>query len=520
MEVSVALCSDFMAYFTGNKSGHGVHQYGIVPTNGKEENGKSFTASDPVTEELYKDHLNGGRGLGISPIDEKGYSSFGVIDVDIYNKTYDYIISLIYTHNLPLFPFRSKSGGLHIYMFLENKAKSRDLISVLREYCTILGLPNSTEIFPKQTSVSTGSIGNWINLPYYNWDTTNSFLIKGDGTRADLREALNLVADRRVDLKDAQDFIKILDLFDAPPCLQHIYLKRETKFRNEYLFSLARYYKTKFGDEFEQHLTTANNTLTMPVKVDELFKSVINSHRKKEYSYKCNQDPIISHCNKAICKKRKYGIGGDEISELSFEDFIQYETGDEPYYEWIINGKPLKFFSESDIIQQHKFRELCFRHLKVLPATLKPVAWTKIINGALTNMKVEKLDRGSDISPSTMLMDYLSEFLEKRAMAVTKEHILFDRVFKDDAKGQYVFKAKLLIDFLIRQKGFRTYGQVQIHDKLRTMGGAPVQYYVNKKNRACRVWVLPYNALDKFVEDETIDNFEPDFEETFDDKAF
>jgi hypothetical protein len=513
MTISVALLRDYTKIFSGNNSGYGVHIYGEIKKGLKEKDGKSYTKNEILTEAKYKDHLEGKQGLGISPIDDKSNCLFGIIDIDFYNNSYDYIIEMIYKKNLPLFPFRSKSGGLHIYLFLKELVKAKKLVDLLKEFCVILGLPKDTEIFPKQTSLSEG-IGNWVNLPYYNHEKTSSYLIKPNGEAYILREALSIIEDNRKTFKHAEDIAKTLDLNDAPPCLQHIYLKGETQFRNEYLFSLARYYKTKYGDDFGFHLTTANNNLKNPNDLKEI-KATISSHNKRDYSYKCQYDPLASYCNKQICKNRQFGIGGDEVSELSYEDFIQYQT-DPPHYEWIINGQSLKFYDEFDIMRQDIFRKLCFRQLHILPIKLKEINWTKIVNNSLKNVVIKAIDEGDDISPGTMFKEYLTEFLESRAMAETREHIIFDRVYKDEDIQCYVFKSKNLIGFLTKQKQFRYYGQVEIHDKLRQLGGEPKRYYISQKLKNSRVWTLPFGAIKMFIQEVDIDQFKINFLENYD----
>ena len=507
-DTSYALLKGFLEVFTGNTEGYGEHIYGEIIDGQKESKGKSYTKNAPVTDSLYKSHLGGIKGLGISPINSSSNCSFGVIDVDSYIGSYDYIIDMIYQNDLPLTPFRSKSGGLHLYLFFSEPTKANKVIDIMRDLLIILGLPKDTEVFPKQNKLTMG-IGNWINLPYFGGDTTKAYLIKKDGTAASLREALNTISDRRHLILEIFEMIKLLPLSDALPCLQHLYMKKEISFRNEYLFSLATYFKAKHGDEFEFHLVRANDELSKPHTIDRLNSTIISSHKKKDYGYKCANDPLVSVCNKSACSKRKFGIGGDEVSELSYEEFTQFLT-DPPHYEWKINDKKLKFFKEIDIIQQTKFRELCFRQLHILPYRLKDNTWIKIVNTALSNVVIVNVEEEDDISPGAMFKEYLTEFLENRAMASSKEQILLDRVFKDDECNQYIFKSKNLWTFLTTQKQFRYYGQVEVQNKLREMGGKPERYYISKDVRNARVWLLPYEALSKFKE-KTLDDFEVDF---------
>ena len=502
MSISISLLTDFQNIFSGNLSAYGKHIYAKEIKEGLKETGKSWTENSPVSESIYKDHLEGKYGIGIAPIKPiSNTCTFCVIDVDVYaGTTVEEVVSTIYKNDFPLLPFKTKSGGLHMYLFFNKNVKAKKARSLMVEFVRVFGLDKKTEIFPKQDKLGEGDSGSWINLPYYNYEKPIQYLYDHNLKPVPLEAAVELIKKKSYDPKVVDDFLSNLPLNDAPPCLQSIYLKGTTDFRNEYLFSLARYYKTKFGDDFEFKVAEANNKLDKPITSERLSKTVISSHKKKDYTYKCKNEPICSLCDKTECKKRQYGIGGEEVSELSYEDFIQYKT-DPPFYEWIVNSKSLKFFSESDIITQQRFRELCFRELHTLPIKLKEVNWTAIVNNALQNIIVKEVEEGSDISPGTLFKEYLTEYLEHRSQARTKAQILIDRVYKDTEKQQYVFKPKNLLTFLIQQKQFRYYGQNQMQDKLQQLGAKPERYYIDKDTGTARVWTLPFESLSKFIDD-------------------
>ena len=520
MPFSLLELTTFIKYFSGNTDAYGIHKYSDQKENNKQI-GENYTKKEPLTDDLYKQHLNGKQGLGVVPIRVDNTCSFCVIDVDVYTDDTKAILNNVYKGDFPLVPFRSKSGGLHLYLFFNRPVKAETAKAYLKSFILLLGLNKNTEIFPKQDALTKGQTGNWINLPYYNAiQKTNQYLIKEDSSSASIGEALQIIESKQQDKETLSNFFDNLPLMDAPPCLQAIYLIGDTDYRNEYLFSLARYFKTKYGDDFEFKLVEANNLLHRPISIDELNKTIIAAHKKKDYTYKCKQEPIVSICNKEECKRRKYGIGGIEVSDLSYEDFIQYDT-DPPYYEWVVNNKSLKFYSEQDIINQVKFRELCFRELHILPAKLKDLNWTAIINNALGNIIVKDVSEEDDISPGAMFKEYLKEFLEDRAQALTRAQILFDRVYKDDSISSYVFKAKNLVVFLIHQKQFRFFGQTEIQDRLRALGGFPTKYYIDGDTGSVRVWILPYDALFKFIEEEpSIEDYEVDFSEDYPKEAF
>ena len=370
-----------------------------------------------------------------------------------------------------------------------------------------MGLPQSTEVFPKQANLKTGQAGSFINLTYYNQSKTKQYMIGPEKKSKSLEEAIAIIEDNLFSESKLNEFLENLPLNDAPPCLQSIYLKGSTSSRNEYLFSMAGFLKTKYGDDFEFKITDINNALDNPIDVKRLMNTIISSHIKKTYPYKCSQEPILSLCNKSVCKTREYGIGGIEISELSFEEFTQVQT-DPPYYEWIINEKTLTFFSEADIIMQGKFRELCFRQLHILPLRLKDTTWTNIVNSALKNVQIKEIDSAEDMSPGGMLLTHLYEFLEQRTLAENKEQIMIDRVYKDKQINAYVFKSKNLITFLLYQKQFREFRTVEVQNRLRKLGGKSERYYINTKYKTARVWTLPFSSLEPLgvsVEKGTVD---------------
>lgn len=378
----------FKELFKGNQEFYGQFiENAPDPSNPSVKHaGTARTLSGIVTERLYRDHLEGSAGLGICPVDKNGLCNFTVIDIDVYDpEQTKYYLKILDNYSFPLMPFRSKSGGLHLYTFYATPINAKQAVDNARYMRTCLGLPDTTEIFPKQTIVKEGGKGNWINLPYFKC-TERQLLDYDAQPYNDVELALNICKDKTITQEYFDSWRESLPLFDAPPCLQTIYLIGDVEQRNSYLFSLACYYKAKYKEDFIDYLREANSHLLRPLDDKELEQTVIASHRKNNYSYKCHEPPLCNYCNRKECKNRKYAIG-DAVSELNFEKMIMYQS-EPPYYDWIINGKPLRFNGEGEIIRQEKFRELCMRHIGILPGRLKDDAWTDIINTALKNIEI------------------------------------------------------------------------------------------------------------------------------------
>ena len=128
---------------------------------------KYIKGNGSLTDQHYKEHLRGEYGLVVCPVDHDGKCKFGVIDDDTYDKEHTKEIrKKILQMELPLVPLPSKSGGMHLTLFLEEKKEAimvRKLLECLREQ---LDLPKDTEIFPKQDKIESGAVGSCINLPY------------------------------------------------------------------------------------------------------------------------------------------------------------------------------------------------------------------------------------------------------------------------------------------------------------------------------------------------------------------
>ena len=109
----------FKEIFIGLERAHGVTFVDKKGVDGEEIKGKSFVKREPVTDNLWINHLQGvGPSLGIIPINEQNKCVWGCIDIDSYaGFDHQKLINKIKLLKLPLVVFRSKSGGAHVFCF-------------------------------------------------------------------------------------------------------------------------------------------------------------------------------------------------------------------------------------------------------------------------------------------------------------------------------------------------------------------------------------------------------------------
>jgi hypothetical protein len=324
----------FSKYFAGYDLAYGqadMSRLEIDPITKKQKPSYRWNDED-ITDQVYNDHLAGERSIGIQPCTKDGLARFGAIDVDFkdYEK-YDRkkFFDTIQKFDLPLIPVLSKSGGMHLYIFLKDFVSATVLRSFLSNLLPLFKLKYDTEIFPKQTRLvkdsETGKIskGNFINLPYFK--KSERIALNIDGTKFSFEEFMkviqaNLVAEE--DLKKITDSIDAVamqgvdDIFrEGPPCLAELSkLTKEEGFdgKDRFLYNYHVFVKLKYEENWEQMVMDA------PVKFfsganahawdKNKLKAKLKSWRDTYKGYTCTQSPISDYCKKGICVKRKFGV--------------------------------------------------------------------------------------------------------------------------------------------------------------------------------------------------------------------
>lgn len=135
--------------------------------------GSAKTIDNELTFEEYKKHVEGSVGIGVIPLTDDNLVHFCSLDIDVYkladqrtqNLTHEDIAVALADD--PLLVTRSKSNGIHVWLFSEQGVVASIATRYLEGVAARLGV-TGCEIFPKQTErVNEQDVGNWINLPYF-----------------------------------------------------------------------------------------------------------------------------------------------------------------------------------------------------------------------------------------------------------------------------------------------------------------------------------------------------------------
>jgi len=453
--------NDFATLFAGSKDCYGIHVPEKTVKDGEKAKGKSFTKTEPLAELTYLRHLHGEVSLGVVPINRDGDISFAAIDVDEYPLNPVKYLTMLRKAKLPLVGCRSKSGGLHLYCFFNPPVKAATAIPLMDNIRELLGLPADTEIFPKQTALAEGGAGNWINLPYYAAEKTQRYAYSSDGKELPLSVFLTNTMSLRTTPKALKSALDAAPLAEAPPCLQKLFLAggADEGHFTKYMFNCGIYLKARFGEAFAENLHLLNNNALEPLDYTTLDTTVIAALNKKDYHYACSDPLLKEHCVKDVCGTRKYGVGGQFVSDFEFGQLKRFKgDDDDEYYTWEVNSIAFVLYGIKDLMGQDRFRALCGSKLNKIPNKLKEMVWIKIINNALANVIEVDDGIGAGMSDRAHWQDKVGEFLSTRR-AIRREQLLEGLVYLRGDK--LYFKTSILQEHLLQCQTLRGVTKIQ-----------------------------------------------------------
>ena len=438
------------------------------PELGQKIKTKITSNEGKVDKELLSHHLDGDFGVGICPVNAEGKCYFGVLDIDYYKSKIKRVLHFIKEYQLPLLPFRSKSGGLHVYLMLTKSVSAktmRDTLNAISYYFsldTIYG-KGKVEVFPKQEKAE--GFGSSVTLPYFNFENPYTYLLDLDGNPVEFKEALDYIQHHFTTIESVKEALEHLPYSDAPPCIQRILLSEEVggedTGRNNFLFSFAVYAKKKYGAGFEDYVNQINEHFEVPLEsaiVEQTCKSV----KDNEYIYKCKDIPCNGFCNKIECKKREFGLGKDKghFMDIEFGQLFRYMTA-EPYYIWKLRlqgqeqWKDVVFKDEGYLLDQKNFAKMCIRYLNKAPYQVSNNDWNQTLNTILPNLIEVEVKQESDTSRLSVIRNAFINYLSnKQARRECPYQIKVGLCVRQVNNGQakYFFTHKGFSDYLRNQK--------------------------------------------------------------------
>jgi hypothetical protein len=396
------LAARFHALFRGLE--RAVGRYDLSPsvvtvdkTTGKLK-GRAITYQEPVTDELWAGHLAGkGTGIGIIPINDDAVVQWSVVDVDLY-KGFDHkaLEERIQELELPLVICRSKSGGAHCLIFLDPPAPAALVRNRLANWAMQLGFPGA-EVIPKQSKLgSLDDTGTWLNMPYFNAaDTQRYGILHGKPLSAEA--FLEYAESKKISPETLAQFLtpEDKDLGGAPPCIRELCRRGVSSMRNEFLFNLAIYLRKRFSAlDLDAIVIKLKEYYRKYIKDKasfnerEIDQTVAKSIGKKDYNYKCNQEPLCSVCNRGLCYQMEFGVGEGE-GDVGVEITDLEKIGkDGAIYHVTVGETRIRLNNTQDLLNQDRFQVACSEQGEKVMNLVKRAQWIKLVQGLMEKVRL------------------------------------------------------------------------------------------------------------------------------------
>jgi len=440
----------------------------------------AFTRRASVTLELWRAHLEGKQPLGIIPIRDNDTCVWSCIDIDDYSIDVLEILNKIKDFKLPLISCASKSGGLHNFLFTKDPPIAASLIQLRqREWAAQLGF-GSAEVFPKQSKVAVdrGDLGSWLNMPYFG---NERWAYRPDGTLMPLEEFLDL-ADIMEQTKDEiyedttgyakrgkiKEAVSATDFTDGPPCLAHLAnIGLAQGSRNNGIIAFGIYAKKKYPTLWPEVLDRWNRDVCIPpLPVTELA-DIIRRLEKKDYYYPCKEQPIVAHCNSAVCRTRRFGVASDNVDEAPITSGLTILPTEPPLWFMDVNNHRLEFTTDQ-LLNFNAFQKVCAERVQLYFIPMAQKSWGRVI---LSLMKeVNRLEVTPEMGLPGQFIELLDDFVNNQFRAQMKDEILLGRPWLDENESKHYFRLRDLNKFL-NEANFKVYTAAQITTRLRALGG-------------------------------------------------
>ena len=496
------LTQRFASLFRGNTRSYGVYN---------PKTGKMKTEKQAVDVEQYQQHVEGVMGLGIVPIMDDGNCWFGAIDIDAHGDQPDIELGplekAVKQNDLPLTICRSKSGGAHLYLFLTAPTPAKVVRAALAKWSGLIGYPG-VEVFPKQDNLPESGgerqLGNWINLCCFDANNPDQlrYCYEG-GQQVPFAYFLALAESRRVTpavLVEKSNG----EHAEAPPCIQRMIADGVGRgHRNEALYNMVVYLKKAFPETWKDKAFDMNARIFDFPLTHEEAKRTIASAGRRDYRYKCKEEPCRSLCNSSLCIKRQFGITPDEKGELELgkpPEFTKLEKYTTEPVRWVlyVDGVPVTLATH-ELMDYKAVRRAIADNLTKIIAPMKNDKWEAKLCGLMDKAII--LEAPEEASTYGFIRDRLFAFFGRADLTSDgentedRESLLFGSPVVQvlNSKRVIYFRGSDFIDFLKKNRSEELKGS-NLWMALRKIGVEHGKLRVS--NSVISVWYVPITDQD------------------------
>ena len=271
--------------------------------------------------------------------------------------------------------------------------------------------------------------------------------------------------------------------FDGPPCieiLQNIGIYEGG--RDDAVFHYCCYAKKKFPtDQWQNEVFKFNTDYCKPPMGYDQVKQKIDQHEKKDYGYKCKDQPMMSHCDSSKCRVRKFGIGRDDM-DMSIENLTKLES-DESVWHLDVDGHRITVTTD-ELMDQKLFRKKVLETKTTLPVEMTKRDYEARIRELLDTVEVVKMPY--EVTKEGRFNAHLDDFIFNQAIADDMEDIMNHCVYKEDNK---VFFQLSSLERYLRKNQFKEFSTTQMGSIIRDRGGDSKRTRINSNTVKNLFWI-------------------------------
>jgi hypothetical protein len=499
----------FQRLFRGRETAHG--QFDPLRTEAK----KGWTISKPTPDEAWTRHLSGGiPWLGIIPHQLDNTTYWGAVDVDDETVNHASVAAMVEHAGLPLVVCRSRSGKAHLFLFLAEPVPNKLVRTKLRAWHLALGFRNNPdgrpiEVFPKADRLEVTQQGNWISLPYWGalGGKVDRVAVEADGNPLTFEQFLNHAEERRLSRLELEATEAGGGLYpEGPPCLNTLLgLGFPSGSRNMGLVNLGIMVKAtvaeqrRLAEEAQEpspyDLAWFTNELKTiardhfdpdPPMSDREVESTAKSVWNREYSYKCDEQPIQPHCDKKVCRTRKFGVGVIRQQKLDaamppLSDLRKLMTTPP---RWILNVATRDVeLSTEELMNIPRFRKAVLERCDRIFPLLKQFECDDMLRPLLDTKTV--IDAPEDAGVDGQFRALFEQFLLRRAHAASLDDLKSGVPYEKN--GMVYFRSGDLMRFLARSR-FHISGANEVYALLRRLNVSHT--ILGEQGDGVRVWAV------------------------------
>jgi hypothetical protein len=268
------------------------------------------------------------------------------------------------------------------------------------------------------------------------------------------------------------------------------------------------YFKRSSPEGWQKLLEDANQRFMDPPLPSDNLSSVIKSLEKKDYEYKCKDQPMLAHCDSMVCRGRKFGVGAGgtypEIRSLS-------KLNTEPAV-WFVDVEDARIAMSTKELQTYNlFHALCMEHAHRCYKMVRQDLWLMLVSEAMEHMEI--IEAPPDVGLGGVFKEMLEDFLTNSRRGQKQEDVLSGRPWEDvegehsstrapnpKREPRHFFGLSDLMKHLTRE-GMKEIKRSDVTERLKRMGGGPD--FFNIKKRGKNVWFVPSSVIQHMPEIDT-----------------